>query len=360
MLWAVLGVALVLAACTASPAWLGSTPRPALASELVFYDWDGDMPQSVLDAFTQEYHVKVTYKTYPSQEDAIQTMRAGQTYDVVVMESRFIPFLVREGLVAPIDYRNVPNFKNISPSFRSLHYDPENRYCIPFNWGTTGLVERTDLATGPITRWADLWDPRYAGKVGIWIGETREVIGIALKSLGYSANSEKPEELQAALARLVALKSQARNLEDFDPTNASKALASGQIIFTMGYAGDVLASRQLNLPVQYVLPEEGALLWGDTFVIPAKSVNQYTAEVFLNYLLRGEVNAQIANKNYYATPNEAARPFIQPEILNDPVIFPPQASLQKAEIILPLSAEGQKLYDDLWANFMQAGAERQP
>jgi spermidine/putrescine transport system substrate-binding protein len=351
---AMLVVVALGAACGPKQAWLGFTPSPALAQPLVFYDWDGDLPESVLEAFTREYNVEVIFRTYLSQEEAIQNLRAGQAYDVVVMESRFIPLLAREGLVAAIDYGRVPNYINISPSFRNLQYDPENRYCIPFNWGTTGLVVRTDLAEAPVTRWADLWDSRYAGKVAIWVGQTREVIGIALKSLGYSANSEKPEELQAALTHLLALKPNVVYVEDASPDNAGKALASGKIIFSMGYAGDILASRDLNLPVQYVLPEEGALLWGDTFVIPAKSPNKAMAEVFLNYLLRPEVSAQIANATNYATANEAALPFIRLEILQDPVIYPPPERLRQGEIILPISAEGQKMYDELWAKFRQS------
>jgi spermidine/putrescine-binding protein len=99
------------AAFSLRPTWLGFASSPALASELIFYDWEEDMPQSVLDAFTQEYHVKVTYQTYESTEEAMQNIRAGQAYDLVVMESRFIPLLAGDGLLAPIDYRSVPNFK---------------------------------------------------------------------------------------------------------------------------------------------------------------------------------------------------------------------------------------------------------
>jgi spermidine/putrescine transport system substrate-binding protein len=347
-----LGLSLGLVGCVGATPTPGSPP--ALADELIFYNWEGDLPQSVLDTFTKETGVKVKYLVYESQEEAIDNMRAGQVYDVVVMESRFVGLLASENLLAEIDYRHVPNFKNISANFRDLVYDPGNKYSIPYNWGLTGLVVRPDLIETPVTRWADLWQPGYAGRGAVWRGQPREVIALTLKSLGYSANSENPAELEAALARLLELKPQLRYLEDYDLAYAAAALASGEVALAMGYAGDVVAGRELNLPITFVLPQEGALLWGDNFIIPANSSHKYTAEIFLNFLQRPEINAQIANENHYATPNEAAYPLIDPGLRDDPLIFPPNEDLQKAEIILPLSQEGQKLYDQIWRRFLAA------
>ena len=124
---------------------------------------------------------------------------------------------------------------------------------------------------------------------------------------------------------------------------------------TMGWADEVLRGREENEAITYILPKEGTLLWGDNFVIPANSPNQYTAELFLDFVLRPEIGAQITNENFYAIPNEAAFPFIDSEILNDPVIFPPNEDLTNAEITLPLSLEGEKLYTEIWERFETAG-----
>lgn len=343
---------ILFASCLAEPT---SEPSPTLiplAEELVFYNWEEDMPQSVLGAFTAEYGVDVRYLVYESQEEAIENMRAGEVYDVVVMESRFIPLLAREGLLAQLHTGNLPNFRNISANFRELAYDPNNTYSIPYNWGTTGLVVRTDLVKEPVTRWADLWDPRYAGRVGLWMGVPREVISLTLKSLGYSANSESPQELEKALERLTVLKPHIVTLEDFDLFSSADLLASGRVVVSMGYAYDALAGSELNPAIEYLLPEEGALIWNDTFVIPANSPNKYTAELFLNFLLRPEVNAAVTNHNGYATPNEAAYPFIDAGILNNPIIYPSNEALVHAELILPLTPAGQQLYDEIWERFM--------
>lgn len=340
-----------MAACAAKPTPLPTATAPSLAKELVFYDWEEDMPQSVLDAFTEEYGVAIKYLVYESQEEAIEQVKSGQVYDVVVMESRFVPALIRENLLAEFDQWNLPNTKNLSPNFRELAYDPGNHYSIPYNWGTTGLVVRTDLTSKPVTHWSDIWDPQYAGRAGLWLGQRREVISLTLKSLGYSANSENPDELEAALERLLALKPHIVTLEEFDLANSSDVLASGQAVLSMGYAADVLYGSEENPNIEYILPEDGALIWNDTLTIPANSRNQYTAELFLNFLLRPEIGAQITNENLYAAPNEAAYPFIEPDILNNPVIFPTDEDLLNAELVLPLTVDGQKLYDEIWERF---------
>lgn len=350
--WTALAVALLggLVACGSPAASPVPTPAPPLAKALVLYNWAGYMPQSVLDAFTAEYGVNVIYEIYETQEDAVEAMRAGQVYDVVVMGNEFIPALVSDGLLAEIDYRNVPNFKNISANFRDLAYDPDNAHSVPFNWGTTGLLVRSDLVGQPVTRWADLWDDRYAGKVVVWPIQ-RELLPIALKSLGYSVNSENPAQLEAALERLLALK---KNAFFWDAAEASivAPLASGEAAIADGWAYDAITGREENESIVYVLPEEGTILWGDNLAIPAHSPNKHTAEVFLNFLLRPEISAQIVNELYYANANEAARPFIDPEVLNDPLVYPPDEALRHAEIILPLSPEGQRLYDLIWERFM--------
>jgi spermidine/putrescine transport system substrate-binding protein len=346
------GVIIALVGCgtRAAPAPTLTPALPQLAEELVLYDWEDDIPRTVLDAFTQEYGVKITYVTFESTEEAVENIRAGQDYDVVVIENQFIPALVEAGLLAEIDHSHLPNFDNIAPNYKGLAYDPDNNYSIPFNWGTTGLVIRHDLAGESIAHWSDLWEPRYTGKVAIR-SMPREIISMTLKSLGYSANSEVPTELEAALKQLQELR-QGVILVGSTAEEALPVLARGEVVLLVGWAEDVLEGREKNLAISYVSPAEGPLLWGDNFVIPASSPHKYTAELFLDFLLRPEISAWITNENYYASPNEAARPFIEPEILNDPVIFPSNESLKNAEVLLPLSPEGEALYSQVWKRFL--------
>jgi spermidine/putrescine transport system substrate-binding protein len=341
-----------LAACGKGGGSTPPAPAATLPPVLVYYDWGGDMPDSILKAFTAEYGIEIDYQTYTSQEEAIANLKAGRAYDLVVLENQNIPALATAGLLAELNFKNLANFKYISPNFRDLAYDPGNRHSIPFNWGTTGMLVNRDLIRRPISRWADLWDDTLPGKIAIW--ETpRDVIGIALKALGYSANSEDPAELELALSRLVELLP--RILFVRGEGSAGELLASGQASISIGYAGDLQVAQESGGLIEYVLPANGTLLWGDNFTIPANSPNQQAAELFLDFILRPQVSAEIANANYYATPNEAALGSIDPQILADPVIFPPNNRLKGAEIILPLSPEGEHLYAQVWERFLAAG-----
>lgn len=350
LLLAILG--LILAGLTGCDR--GKPPEskpPQLAKELVFYSWAEYMPQTVIDAFAKEFGVKVIYEMYDSTEAAAESLRAGKRYDVATIDNNYLASLARDGLIAALDDRNIPNFKNISPSFRDLIFDPGNRHSVPYNWGTTSLLVRADRVQKPVTRWADAWNPNYAGKI-LARPLKHELIGIALKSLGYSINSLDPAQLQAAEERLRALKP----LVSFVEVEAEKAtakLVSGEAVMMMGWTGDGVYASDKNPAIRYVLPEEGALLWGDSLVISAASPNKYTAEVFLNFLLRPEISAQIVNDYFYATANEAALAFVRPEIRDNPVVFPAKRDFAKGEWYAPVTDEMQKRHGDIWNRFLK-------
>lgn len=343
-----------VSACRADSATVTDPVESQLADELILYNWIDYMPQSVLDAFTAEYGVPVRYVHYDSEEEAVQNIVAGIEYDVVVLPPELLPTLIQQGYLAEIDYRNVPNFRNISPNFRDLIYDPGNRYSIIFHWGTTGLLVRTDLVEEPVTRWADLWDSRYAGRVGLW-PISRAVLPIALKSLGHQVNTTNPDELEQALQRLLVLEP---NVIWWGNDNETiiPLLASGEAVIAYGWAYDAQLAREESVPIEFILPEEGTFLWSDNFVIPASSRNKYTAELFINFVLRPEISAQIVNESYYPMANEAALPWIDADILADPVIYPTDEQMLSAEIILPLGGEGESLFISVWERFLAASA----
>ncbi len=341
---------MLLTACSGLGQPLTPTPAP-LAEELVFYDWSGDLIETLFDDFEEEYGIQVTYVVYETPEEAVENIRAGEQYDLVVLENEYIPSLVEADLLARIDYRNVPNFSHISANFRDLAYDPGNKHTVPYSWGTTGLIVRSDLVEEPVTSWADMWDPRYSGKVVGWL-IPRYTLGAALKSLGYSINSEDPDELEEALERLIELKPKATWLS-VENTSAYH-LTEGEALIALGWAYDAQVGQEENDAIIYVLPEDGTILWGDNFVIPANSPHKYEAELLLDFILRPEITGQLVNLNYYAMTSDGAVPFIDPEILNDPIIHPQTEELQNAEILLPLSPEGERLYAEIWERFMAA------
>ena len=333
-------------ACQAKPV----TPEPSI--ELVFRTWEDDLPDDLFSNFTQNTGIRVLLEPYESQEEAVADLKAGKNADILVMDSRFIPDLIRKNNLEVIDRSNVPNFRYISAGFRGLSFDPNNQYSIPFQWGTTGIVYRSDLTGREITKWSDLWDQSFKGKVSLWKGQSREVVGLTLIMLGYSANSENPNELKAAMKKLDEIKSDLVWVELIDPYSAVPGLLDGRIFISMGYAYDEVEGRKENPSIKYVLPKEGAVLWGEHFVIPSTAEHPAEAEKLLNYLLEPDVMASIVEFNYFAAAHDGAFPLLPSDIRNDPLIYPPDDLLQNAEIILAISPEAESRLVAAWGQFI--------
>lgn len=355
------GLLAVAAAATLLPGALtgcdrGEAPPSAVPpkppAEVVFYCMSDDMPRAVLDAFTAETGIKVVNPTFEVPEEAAEAVGSGKAYDVVVLEDQQVPDLVAAGKLVEIDKRRIPNFRNTSPNFRDLATDPGNRYTAPYSYGTTGLLVRTDLVKTPVRRWADLWKPQFAGKVA-FRSQQRELLSIALLALGYPPASEDPAHLEAALAKLIAL-AKAGHAVPPDPSPAVPELLAGKTLLLEGWAQDYWEAKEKNDEVRYVLPEEGTLLWTDTFVIPAASRNKVGAHLLINYFLRPDVSARITESNSYASANEPAKALVKPELRNDPVIYPSVEDLRRAHFYTPLSSGGAKVYDDVWKRFLEA------
>lgn len=313
---------------------------------LTIYNWAEYIPQSVMDRFTSEYGIAIDYIVYESLEEAVQNLRTGKVYDIVLLYPEMIPQLIREGRLAPIDYRNVPNFRHVSSNFRDLSFDPGNHYAIPYRWGTTGLLVRTDLVSRPVSRWSDLWDPEFAGNIALW-SIPSNLLSIALKALGYSVNTPVREHWEEALQHLLALKPHVTFIDNKIPS-VVPTLAAGEVAIAYGWAFDAMTAQEEGLTnIEYILPEEGTFLWMEFFVIPANSPHRREAELFLDFLLRPEISGQLVNESYYASPNEAAVPFIKPEIYNNPLVYPSTEALKHAEPSLPLGMDGEAMFESM-------------
>lgn len=349
-LWpALVALTLVLSGCREQQP---TAPASAANREVILYNWEGDLPPSVLEAFTRNTGIQVRYETFSSQEQAIGELRKGKIIDMMVVENPFIPGLIAEGRLLELSRQTIPNLRNISANFRDLAVDPGNRYTAPYHYGTTGLLVRTDLVDRPVTRWADLWRPELCGKIALRL-QPRELISLALLSLGYNLNSEQPAEVQAAVDQLIALKP-ALLVVEVDSAKAAAPLLDGRVQVLVGWTLDYQTTHGVNTAVAYVLPEEGLPLRSDNYVIPANCRNRSGAEQLINFLLRGDISTQIVRERNYPTANEAALALITPELRNDPVVFPPTEALRRAHFYLPQTAATQQLYQQAWTRFIQA------
>ena len=331
---------------------VGCAPKePPLPTELILYNWVDYMPQSVMDAFTKEYGITIKYVAYETEEEVVENIEAGNVYDLVLTNPEFIPQMVEENLLKPIDYRQVSNFKNISANFRDLVFDPGNKYSIPFHWGTTGILVRTDLVNRPITSWNDLWDPAFAGKVGMW-AMPRSTTQITLKALGYSINTEDPAELEKAGQYLLQLKPNVVLISGLE-TSMVPMLESGELEIGYGWAYDAALAQESNVPIEYIVPEEGTIVWMDNFIIPANANNPRGAELFLNFILQPKIAAQIINESFYPMAVDGTDQFVLPEILHNLLIFPDTSQIDKAEFTQPIPTELTPIYNEIWTAFIE-------
>jgi len=345
---AVMLLVLVLTACGGSQT--GSEQE--LAKELHLYNWSEYIDPEVFTAFEEEYGVKVIEDTFSSNEELLAKLQAGATgYDLIVPSDYMVEIMIEEGLLTELNHENIPNLANLSDLFSTPPYDPELTYCVPYQWGTTGIGYNNDEVEPD--SWAYIFDPtiasEYAGKITM-LNDSRESIGAALKYLGYSLNSTNVAELEEAKQVLIGIKPY---LFSYDSDQFEDLIAADEVIYGQGWSGDFLAASEEDERIWYIIPEEGGVVWADNLCIPNSSKNAYTAEVFINFILRPEVAAQITNFNWFGSPVEAANEFIDPEILEEPGIYPPPNVMAKLEWIEDVG-DATPLYEQIWTDVKAA------
>ncbi len=321
-----------------------------LSKSVSFYNWTDYIDPDVLTQFQEECGVDVIYDTFSSNEDLLAKLQAGATgYDLIVPSDYMVSIMLQLNMLKPLEHANIPNLTNLYPRFTETPYDAGNVYTVPYQWGTTGIGYNLD-ATGEVPDgWDWFFDPAKAdtfkGKISL-LNDQREVIGAALKYLGYSMNSVDPAELEEAKQTILAIKP---DIATFDSDSFGDILVSGEVVFGHGFSGgyfqSVYANEDKNLG--YVIPKEGGTIWTDNLAIPTTAPNPYTAEILINYLLDPEVGAAISDITYYASPNQAAESLIDEEITSNPGIYPPQETSDKLEFLTELG-EGTLLWDRIW------------
>ena len=232
-------------------------------------------------------------------------------------------------------------------TFQQPPYDPGNAHCVPYLWGTTGIGYNNETFPNPPDSWAYLFDPAvaspYAGKISM-LNDSREAIGAALKYLGYSLNSTDPAQLEQAKQLLLQQKPW---VSTYDTEQFEDLLMTGDVVLAHAWSGDIFMAAVEDERLWYAIPKEGSTIWADNLCIPRTSANKYTAELFINYLLRPQVAAKISNFTWYASPVQAAEPYINPDIRDEPAIYPPEEVMARLEWIQDVG-EATSLYDRIW------------
>lgn len=344
---AAMAAAFVLAACggqaaqpTTAPSAGGNTTaatgecgdKTKLAKELSWYTWGNYVSDDVTKRFTQLCGVTVKVDVYGSNEEMEAKFKAGGNpgYDLITPSDYMVAKMAAAGMLEKINFDNVPNFKNIDPSHKGLYFDPNNEYSVAYNWGTTGIAyDKTKVKT-PITNWKQIMEPadELKGKIGM-LDDMRELLGMALRYKGFSANSSSSDEINAARDALIAQKKFAKNYSD-SPTNSTN-LVAGDVLAAMIYTNDAVVAKSQNPNIEYVIPEDVSTIWQDNMAVPKGAPSQYTAEVFINFMADPKNAADNANGAGLTTPNAAAlqQGLIDEALRNNPTVYPDVQALGK-------------------------------
>ena len=292
------------------------------------YNWgqyiaDGsDGSLDIIAAFEERYpHIKVNYSTFDSNEIMYTKLASGGiTVDVIIPSDYMVARLIDEGLLLPLDFDNIPNYQYIDENFRNSAYDPENKYSVPYTWGTVGIIYNSKYVDeADLTGWELLWNEKYADKI-LMFDNSRDAFGIASYLLGYSVNTTDETELRHCAEKLAEQKPL---VQQYVMDQIYDLLENEEAWIAPYYAGDYMTMAENNPDLGFFLPEDqGFNLFVDAMCIPTCARENEAAELFINFLCEPEIAAANMDWVGYSVPLSAAKEYLDPEIVDDPVSYP--------------------------------------
>lgn len=337
LLFLMMAFLLVLTACSSGG---GSTDEV-----LNVYNWGDYIEPSLLDKFEEETGIKVVYDTFSSNEDMYIKVKQGtDAYDIIVPSDYMIERLIEEDMLNEIDLAQIPNYEGVNASLKNPAFDPENKYSVPYFWGTGGIIYNSANITDPVDSWNAMFDENYSGRI-LMYNSSRDSIAIALKSLGYSMNSSDLGELEESKQLLIKQKPL---VLAYQADEGRDTIVGGDADIGFMYSGDALMMIEQNPDLKYVFPKEGVNIWFDAMVIPKSAQNVEGAHKFINFMSDPE-NAAL-NAEYsvgFSSPIDAAIELLPEEIRNSEVAYPPEEYLVNGEIYKN-SKDLIPVYDQIW------------
>jgi spermidine/putrescine transport system substrate-binding protein len=322
-----------------------------LADEIFLGNWSDYLDPAIKDQFEEECGVKVTETNYDSNETLLATLQAGGAeYDLIVPSDYMVQIMVDEGMLMELDYDVIPNMEHIDEVNLNTYFDPEQKYTVPYMWGTSGFAVDTSEVTDYTDSWSMLFDPNspYCGKISM-LDDQRETLGAALMYLGYSINDTDPAHLEEAKDLLIE---QSKCVKAYDSETNDDLIVSGETVLAHMWTGDAILSSLERPEIVYVIPKEGTTIWQDNLAIPVDAPNPYTAMIFINYLTDPEIAAQNAEYIGYASPNKTAKEVIDPSMLSE-TIYPTGEMATRLQWIEDVG-DALELYDRVWTEFKAA------
>lgn len=343
---------------------LALTATCAAAQEVRVYNWSDYIDEELLAKFEAETGIDLIYDVFDSNEVLETKLLAGSSgYDVVVPTAYFLQRQIMAGAFQKLDKAQLPNAANLWDDISTLTqtYDPDNAYSINYMWGTTGLgvneakVREVLGDDAPVDSWALIFDPanmeKLAGCGVHWLDAPSELIPGALAYLGEDPDSKDPKVIAKAEAVLMPVRPYVTKFHSSEYINA---LANGDICVAVGWSGDVLQARDRaaeadnGVEIGYYVPKEGAMMWFDQMAIPVDAPHPEAAHKFLNFIMDAQNMAAASNYVYYANGNKAAQEFLEPDVIGDPAIYPPQSTIDNLFTTTAYDAKTQRVVTRMW------------
>lgn len=329
------------------------------ADEIILYIRPDYFDPELFALFQEEFEVEITEDNFADSQEMLARLRGlrnQESYALIVPSNFTAATLIEEGLLAELDQSNLPNLSNLTPRFRNLPYDPGNRYCVPYQWGTVGLGFNSAVVEAP-SSWSVVFNPApsspYFGRVSM-LDDARESIGAALMYLGYSPNSTDASQLEEAKQLLINAKG---GVADYDSDTYDNLLAAGETLIAHGSNRDFLIVQEQIEDLSYTIPREGGVIWSDNLCIPATTSpeKKAAAERFINFLLRPDIGVQLSAYNSLASPVEVSGEPVGEMLRANPFVFPPEDAVDRLHFIQPVG-EFESVYQSVWEEVKSAPA----
>ena len=327
-------------------------------TEINVYNWGeyiSDGAEDTLDVnkeFEKETGIKVNYTTYDSNENMYNKIKCGgANYDIIIPSDYMIERMVDEDLLEKINFDNIPNYKNIMPKYKNLYFDPKNEYSVPYNVGMVGLVYNTKMVEGTPDSWSIMWDEKYKGQV-LMFNNSRDAFGIAQFLLGIDVNTTSEQDWKKAYEKL---KEQKPVVKSYVMDDVFNKMEGGEAAIAAYYAGDCIGMAENNPDLAFVYPKEGTNIFVDSICIPKGCQNKDAAELYINFLLRGDIALANAECLCYATPNQAVLDNEDYSLRENEMLYPDEEYTPTTEYFHNLDSETLMLMTSLWDNLKIEG-----
>lgn len=341
---------------SAFPAQVFAAPEKVTINVYNWGQYIADGSDGYIDvnrAFTEATGIEVNYMTFDSNETMYTKLKTGgSTYDVIIPSDYMVARLVAEDMLAELDYSNIPNYALVDEAYKNTSFDPENKYSVPYTWGTVGLIYNTKYVDeADVGSWDLLWNEKYSGKI-LMFDNPRDAFAIAQLLQGIDINTEDADELRSAAYKLIEQKPL---VQEYVMDQIFSKMEREEAWIAPYYAGDYLLMAEENPDLAFYFPKEGFNLFIDAMCIPKNCQNKAAAEAYINFLCNPEISGENLDYLGYSTPISEAKQYMDPDTAASEIAYPTQETLSNGRAFINLSAETSQFTDSLWLQVKTQG-----